>query len=185
MNQNDNACGAIGRTAGQDRSVAALMPIMVVVFIAYLVIGLAMPVLPLHVHLDLGLSTFVVGLVSGGQFAASFFSRMWAGHHADKKGPKHAVVTGLLIAVASGLLYLLSLRFAASVSVGILLLGRAVLGVAESFIVTGALSWGLALLGPQNTGKVMSWVGTSLYAAFAVGAPAGTALYTGYGFAAT
>jgi len=70
------------------------------------------------------------------------------------------------------------------ISVGILLLGRAVLGVAESFIVTGALSWGLALMGPQNTGKVMSWVGTSLYAAFAVGAPAGTALYTGYGFAA-
>src|SRR5258708_19097703 len=144
MNQND-VRGAIGRTAGQDRSVAALMPIMAVVFIAYLVIGLAMPVLPLHVHLDLALSTFVVGLVSGSQFAASFFSRMWAGHHADKKGSKHAVVTGLLIAAVSGLLYLLSLRFAASpVSVGILLLGRAVLGVAESFIVTGALSWGLA-----------------------------------------
>ena len=78
MNQNDNARGAIGRTARPDRSVAALMPIMAVVFIAYLVIGLAMPVLPLHVHLDLGLSTFVVGLVSGSQFAASFFSRMWA-----------------------------------------------------------------------------------------------------------
>jgi len=183
MNQNDNARGAIGRTARPDRSVAALMPIMAVVFIAYLVIGLAMPVLPLHVHLDLGL---VVGLVSGSQFAASFFSRMWAGHHADKRGPKYAILTGLLTAAASGLLYLLSLRFAASpvISVGILLLGRAVLGVAESFIVTGALSWGLALMGPQNTGKVMSWVGTSLYAAFAVGAPAGTALYAGYGFAA-
>src|SRR5258705_4792921 len=186
MHQNDNARGAIGRAAGRDRPVAALIPIMAVVFIAYLVIGLAMPVLPLHVHLDLGLSTFVVGLVSGSQFAASFFSRMWAGHHADKKGPKHAVVTGLLIAAVSGLLYLVSLRFAPSpvISVGIVLLGRAVLGVAESLIVTGALSWGLALMGPQNTGKVMSWVGTSLYAAFAVGAPAGTALYTGYGFAA-
>jgi MFS family permease len=111
---------------------------------------------------------------------------MWAGHRADKKGPRHAVVTGLTIAAASGLLYLLSLRFAASpvISVGVLLLGRAVLGVAESFIVTGALGWGLALMGPHNTGKVMSWVGTSLYAAFAVGAPAGTALYRGYGFAA-
>src|SRR5258708_4188807 len=186
MNQNDNANDVIGGTAGHDRSVAALMPIMTLVFIAYLVIGLAMPVLPLHVHLDLGLSTFLVGLVSGSQFAASFFSRMWAGHYADKKGPKHAVVTGLLIAAASGLLYLLSLRFTGSpvISVGILMLGRAVLGVAESFIVTGALSWGLALMGPQNTGKVMSWVGTSLYAAFAVGAPAGTALYSGYGFAA-
>jgi MFS family permease len=186
MKQKDHAPGAIDRMAGQDRSAAALMPIMAVVFVAYLVIGLAMPVLPLHVHLDLGLSTFVVGLVSGSQFAASFFSRMWAGHHADKRGPKHTVVTGLLIAAVSGLLYLVSLRFAPSpvISAGIVLLGRAVLGVAESLIVTGALSWGLALMGPQNTGKVMSWVGTSLYAAFAVGAPAGTALFSAYGFSA-
>src|SRR3981081_4521557 len=87
MNLNDNTVGAIGRTAGQHRSAAALMPIMAVVFIAYLVIGLAMPVLPLHVHLDLGLSTFVVGLVSGSQFAASFFSRMWAWGKQSLKPP--------------------------------------------------------------------------------------------------
>jgi predicted MFS family arabinose efflux permease len=43
---------------------------------------------------------------------------------------------------------------------------------------------GLALAGPQNTGKIMAWVGTAMYAAFAIGAPAGTALYAGYGFAA-
>jgi MFS family permease len=30
----------------------------------------------------------------------------------------------------------------------------------------------------------MAWVGTAMYAAFAVGAPAGTALYAGHGFAA-
>jgi len=38
----------IQRTA--QGSVADLLPIMGVVFIAFLVIGLAMPVLPLHVH---------------------------------------------------------------------------------------------------------------------------------------
>jgi MFS family permease len=64
------------------------------------------------------------------------------------------------------------------------LLGRAVLGAAESFIVTGAFSWGLALAGPQNTGKIMAWVGTAMYAAFAVGAPAGITLYASYGFMA-
>jgi hypothetical protein len=45
----------------------ALLPIMAVVFIAYLVIGLVMPVLPLHVHQGLGLSTFVVGLVEAAE----------------------------------------------------------------------------------------------------------------------
>ncbi|KWV60484.1 hypothetical protein AS156_29340 [Bradyrhizobium macuxiense] len=48
----------------------ALLPIMAVVLAAFLVIGLAIPVLPLHVHQDLGLSAFVVGLVTGSQFAA-------------------------------------------------------------------------------------------------------------------
>ena len=47
--------------------VAALLPIIVVVFIAYLVIGIALPVLPLHVYEGLGLGTFVVGLVAGAQ----------------------------------------------------------------------------------------------------------------------
>jgi MFS family permease len=165
---------------------AALLPIIAVVFIAFLVIGLALPVLPLHVHQGLGLGTFVVGLVAGSQFAASLVSRLFAGHHADSRGPKRAVVTGLLVATAAGLLYLLSLRFVHEprTSVTILLLGRALLGVAESFIITGALSWGLALMGPQNTGKVMAWIGTALYAAFAVGAPVGTILYAGHGFAA-
>jgi hypothetical protein len=50
-----------------------------VVFIAFLVIGLALPVLPLHVHKGLGLGTFVVGLVAGAQFGVSLLSRFWAG----------------------------------------------------------------------------------------------------------
>ena len=90
------------------RSTAALLPIVGVVFVAFLVSGLAMPVLPLHVHHHLGLGTFVVGLVTGSQFAAAVLSRVWAGRHADMRGAKHAVVTGLLIAAAAGLLYLVS-----------------------------------------------------------------------------
>lgn len=174
------------RTSTTPPTVAVLLPIIGVVFIAYLVIGLALPVLPLHVHQGLGLGTFVVGLVAGSQFMASLLSRMWAGYYADSRGAKRAVVAGLLIAVASGLFYLLSLRFVGKpeTSVTILLMGRALLGVAESFIITGALSWGLVLLGSQNTGKVMAWVGTALYAAFAVGAPVGTILYARNGFVA-
>jgi len=91
--------------------VAALLPIIAVVFMAFLVIGLALPVLPLHVHQGLGLGTFVVGLVAGAQFGASLLSRFWAGEYADSRGAKLALVTGLLLAAAAGLLYLLSLRF--------------------------------------------------------------------------
>src|SRR6266568_1323635 len=175
---------AMPRTA--QPSVPALLPIMGAVFISFLIIGVAMPVLPLHVHQGLGLGTFIVGLVAGSQFAASLVSRVWAGRHSDSRGAKHAVVTGLIVSALAGLLYLLSLRFVSEpeISVTILLLGRALLGAGESFIITGAQIWGLALGGPQNTGKVLAWMGTAMYAAFALGAPVGTTLYGSHGFTA-
>src|SRR4051812_15446167 len=158
---------------------AALLPIMAVVVVAYLVTGIAMPVLPIYVHQGLGFGTFAVGLVAGTQFAATLLSRLWAGRYADTSGPKHAVITGLVVAGGAGFLSLFSVRSAATpkTSIGILLVGRALLGVMESFVITGALSWGLALAGSQNTGTVMSWVGTALYTAYAIGAPAGSGLY--------
>src|SRR5205814_1009675 len=85
---------AMQEVVAAPRAAAALLPIMGVVFVAFLVIGVAMPVLPLHVH--------------------------------D----------------------------------------------------------GLGFVDPRSTGKVIAWVGSAMFAAFAIGAPAGSALYAGYGFAA-
>ena len=173
-------------SAEQARSGAALLPIMAAVFAAFIVIGLAIPVLPLHVHQRLGLGSFLVGLVAGSQFAAAIASRVWAGRDADARGAKHAVIAGLLIAAVAGLLYFLSLSFLARpvMSVLVLLAGRALLGVGESFIITGAQTWGLAILGVGNTSKVLAWIGSAMFAAFALGAPVGTALYGKYGFVA-
>jgi MFS family permease len=163
-----------------------LLPIMGAVFVGFLVIGMALPVLPLYVHQGLGLGTFLVGLVAGSQFAAAIVSRAWAGGQADTRGPKRAVIAGLAIASGSGLIYLLSLSLIAapSASVGILLLGRALLGVGESFIITGGQSWALAILTVRNTSKALAWVGSAMFAAFAAGAPIGSALYARYGFSA-
>ena len=173
-------------TTADGGSITALLPIMGVVLVAFLVIGIALPVLPLHVHQGLGLGTFVVGLVTGSQFAASLVSRVWSGHYADSKGAKRAVVVGLLTAVAGGLLYLLSLAFLATppLSAAILFGGRALLGVAESFVITGGVILGLALAGPTNTGRVIAWVGMAMFAALAAGAPIGTTLYALGGFTA-
>src|SRR3954471_103657 len=181
-NGDQHSCARLG--FGQGHGTTALLPIMGAVFIAFLVIGMAMPVLPLHVHQTLELSTFVVGLVAGTQFGAAILSRVWAGRYADASGAKRAVIVGLLIASASGLLYLASLRFvsAPAISATILLLGRALLGVGESFIITGGQSWGLSILGIGNTSKVLAWVGSAMFGAFAAGAPIGSALYAHIGF---
>ena len=187
MNEHEHDEGHwLDRTIHQVRAMGPLLPIMAVVFIGYLVVGAAMPAVPLHVHEGLGQGAFIVGLVAGAQFAAALISRIWAGQHADIRGGKRTVVIGLVAAAVAGLLFLLSLRFVAEpdTSVTILLLGRALHGGAQSFIVGGAVVWGLALLGPQNTGKILAWVGIAVYAALAVGAPAGTTLYADHGFAA-
>lgn len=145
-----------------------------------------MPVLPLHVHNDLGFGTFVVGMIAGSQFAASFLTRLWSGDFADRRGPKQAVVLGLGTTVVAGIFYLISTFFIQqpTLSAVLLLMGRAVLGAGESLIITGSVAWGLATAGPQNAGKVIAWIGTAMFGALAAGAPLGTALYSSIGFSA-
>src|SRR5213592_4104046 len=120
--------------------ITILLPIMGAVFAGFLVTGIAMPVLPIHVHDRLGFGTFIVGVVAGAQFTAALLSRFWSGTQADRYGGKKAVIIGLILGIAAGLLYFLSLQFKSfpNVSVTILIVGRGVFGGAESFIVTGA-----------------------------------------------
>jgi MFS family permease len=162
-----------------------MLPITLAVFVGFLTIGLPLPVLPLHLHYTLGLSPVVVGIAIGAQFAAALLSRAWAGGLADVSGSKRAMVLGLVSAGLSGTAYLGSLAFTATpaTSLGVLLIGRVLLGCGESLIITGALSWGISLVGPQNAGKVMAWVGIAMYAAYSAGAPLGTLVYGAHGFA--
>jgi MFS family permease len=163
-----------------------LAPLVGIVFVEFLVSGLALPVLPLHIRQRLGFGTFIVGLVAGAQFGVALLSRLWSGGFSDTRGAKPATFIGLVMASMAGLFYLLSLQLlrVPLVSVAILLLGRALLGGAESFVIMGALTWGLAIAGSRHTGRVMAWVGLAMYVAFAVGAPLGTELYAAHGFRA-
>lgn len=166
--------------------VSALIPVMAAVLVGFIIIGVALPVLPLHVKNDLGFGTFIVGLVAGSQFAASLISRVWSGSYSNRRGAKKGVVAGLIAAAVSGLLYQVSLWLVSIpvVSVGVLLAGRAILGGAESFIITGAVAWGLALVDKEHAGKVIAWVGTAMFAAMALGGPVGTILFEAFGFEA-
>lgn len=161
-----------------------LLPLVLSVFIGFLIIGMQLPVLPIHLHVTLGMSPLVVGVVIGAQFVAALLSRSWAGNFADINGPKRAMVIGLLIVTVSGVIFLISLLFISLpvVSVWILLAGRIVLALGESLIVTGAMGWGIGLVGTRNAGKVMSWNGIAMYGAYALGAPLGVAASTQGGF---
>jgi predicted MFS family arabinose efflux permease len=57
-----------------------------------------------------------------------------------------------------------------------LLIGRLVLGSAESLVGSGSIGWGIGRVGAANTAKVISWNGIASYGALAVGAPLGVLL---------
>jgi MFS family permease len=168
------------------RAERSLLAVMAAVLVIFLVTGAALPTLPLYIHDRLGFGAFTVGLVSGAQFVASLISRLWSGSFSDRRGPKQAVVTGLAMAAVSGLFIFLSLAFIDSplVSVVALLTGRALLGGAESFVITGAQAWGLGLAGRGGAGKAIGWMGAAMYVGLAAGAPVGSFLFSRFGFVA-
>lgn len=166
--------------------VRTVWPLMFSVLVGFIAIGVALPVLPYHVHDTLGFGTFAVGLVTGFQFAASLLSRFYAGRYADKQGGKRAMQLGLVLTAVGGGVYALSYVAidAPLASISILLIGRAIIGGAESFIITGGMTLGLSMVGANSTGRVIAWVGTAMFAALAIGAPIGTFVSAHFGFLA-
>jgi MFS family permease len=163
-----------------------LLPFMLSVFDGFLAMGMALPVLPRHVHDVLGQGTVMVGVVMGCQYASSLFGRMWAGELSDARGPRRAALAGLVAACGVGLLYLASVPFAPSspsLSLALLMAGRLLTGITESFLITGTMAWALARVGTKHAGKVFGWIGVALFGGLAVGAPIGTALNAQFGFA--
>ncbi|HEX6957374.1 MAG TPA: MFS transporter [Ferrovibrio sp.] len=163
-----------------------LLPFVAIVFLGFLTVGIPLPVLSAQVHGALGFGTVMVGWVIGIQSIATVLTRQFAGVTCDRRGAKAAVLLGLPAAVLAGAAYLASalLPVSASVSLTILLAGRLLLGVAESLFLTGAMSWAIATVGPQNTGRVMAWQGIAMYGAMGLGAPLGLWLLDAFGFVA-
>ena len=71
-------------------------------FICYLSIGLPLAVLPPYVHLRMGYSAMLAGLVISIQYIATLASRPWAGRISDRAGAKVSVLWGMGACTASG-----------------------------------------------------------------------------------
>ena len=81
-----------------------LVSFAVFIFTVYLSIGLPLAVLPPFVHLRMGLSTTIAGLVISLQYIATLVSRPWAGRISDHYGARISVLWGLGAVALSGLL---------------------------------------------------------------------------------
>lgn len=163
-----------------------LLPLTLAVFIGFFAMGMALPVVPRHVHDTLGMSTLWVGVVMGSQYITSILvGRGLSGSVTDTRGPRRSMLMGMVGACCVGGVYFVSLAFMAqpSVSLAVLIAGRLLTGIAEPFIITAALSWGIQRVGAEHAGKVIGWVGMALFGAYGLGAPAGAAVYSQFGFA--
>lgn len=157
-----------------------VVSIVLFTFIGYLNIGIPLAVLPGYVHSQLGYGAVIAGLVISVQYLATLLSRPYAGKIIDNLGSKRAVLIGCGL---SGVFMLLAAWFSnlPTVSLISLLIGRLVLGSAESLVGSGAIGWGIGRVGAANTAKVISWNGIASYGALAVGAPLGVLLVSHFG----
>ena len=162
-----------------------IVSIVLYTFIAFICIGLPIAVLPGYVHEHLGFSAVVAGLTIGSQYLATLLSRPMAGRLCDSIGTKRAIVYGLLGILLSGLLTLAStlLQSLPLLSLGILIGGRLLLGVAQGLIGVGTISWCMGQVGAEHTARSISWNGIASYGAIAIGAPLGVVMIDAWGFA--
>lgn len=176
-----------GGRARQDRGglLPRLGPLCAAMFLGFLTVSLPLPALPLHVAGDLGFGTVAAGLAVGLQSIATLLTRPWSGRMVDSRGARATLLRGLILCSTAGAVYLASTGLGgAAASLAVLLVGRVTLGVGESLLITGVVSWAIQRAGPGRAGVAMSWNGMAQYGSLAAGAPLGFALYGAAGFAA-
>ena len=160
-----------------------ILSVIVFTFFCYLSVGLPLAVLPGFVHNQLGFSSFIAGLIISLQYFATLLSRPHSGRLADRLGPKRVVMMGLVFCGMSGVLSIIAALCSnvPLLSLALLAAGRLFLGVGESFSSTGSTLWGMNIVGPLQTARVISWNGVATYFAMAIGAPLGVLLNQWFG----
>lgn len=161
-----------------------LLPFAVMVFLGYLTVGLPLAVLPVHIHERLGFGPVTVGWVMASQSIATLLTRQFGGVVTDTRGSRLAVLIGMLLCSLAALVYGASVwgNYQPKIALVLLFVGRVVLGLGESLLITGALAWCIGTVGPRYAGRAMVWVGIAMFGAIGGGAPLGSVLLKQGGF---
>ncbi len=166
------------------KATAKILPYVFLTFACYLAIGVQLAILPSYVHLNLGFSTVLAGLIISMEYVATVVTRPQAGRMVDRLGAKRTVLYGLATGGVSGVLMVGSALcpHLPGLSLGLLVAARLVMGASESMTSTGATIWGILSVGTEHTAIVISWNGICTYGALAIGAPLGVYLEKLVGF---
>lgn len=171
----------------RDGAQSRMLLLAAILFLSYLCVAMALPVVPVFVTGTLGLGNVWAGLGVGIAFLSTILSRGVAGRLTDRGGGKAAVRRGLGLYLAGALASLAAglPGLSAGPAYGILLAGRLVIGLGESLVAVGIIAWGIGLVGPERSGRVLAMVGAAMYGALAAGGPLGLVLLDRIGFSGT
>ena len=157
--------GALRRRLGPTR--AAFGGLFVAMGLNMFAIGVTLPVVPRYVEGPLGEGGLAVGLVTGAFAATGIACRPLAGHLADRRGRRRAVLFGCLLAsCACGLHFL-------PFGVGGLVFARLCLGAGQGTVYTASSAWVVDLSPPDQRGRLIGLYGLAVWGGLAVGAPIG------------
>ncbi len=163
-----------------------LLLLTAVLFLCYLCIAIPLPIVPVFVTTTLGYDNVWAGLGVGIAFFATIASRGLSGTFSDKRGAKLALSRGLAF-YAIGALTCLGAGLVTAVPLAayaMLLAGRLLIGLGESLVTVSVLAWGVGMVGPARSSRVLALIGAAMYGALAVGGPIGVMLLDHLGFAA-
>lgn len=168
----------------RDPAQARLLLLTAVLFLSYLCVALPLPIVPVFVTERLGFGNVWAGLGVGSAFFATILTRGYAGFLSDRHGAKIALARGLVVYVAGASTALLAGLLAEMPTAAflVLLTGRLLLGFGESLVGVGVIAWGVGLVGPARSSRVLALIGAAIYSALAVGGPIGLALFDRFGF---
>ncbi len=149
---------------------AAFAGIFAVTLLALLSVGAVIPVLPRYVKGPLGEGDIAVGFVIGAFAFTGLAARPLAGHLADLRGRRVAVVLGCLVAGAAGLLYFVPGGLAS------LTASRFALGAGEGTVFTAGATWVVDLAPPERRGRIVGLYGLAVWTGLSLGPPIGDLL---------
>jgi len=145
---------------------------------------MALPAIPVYVTQQLRFGNALGGLAVGIAFLSTILTRNHAGSVADRISGKVCMLRGLKLYALASLICLISAWTAlpAAAAYALLIAGRLLLGLGESQVLVGMISWGVGMMGAHRSGRVIAVVGAGMYGAFAVGGPLGLYLLHDTGF---
>ena len=159
-----------GTMEGQESLGGRFWCLIIATFLGFLGFGSVLPALAPHIRNDLGGSDRAVGFVIGTFSVVALCSRPFAGKLADHKGRKRSFLTGLCSCTLAGFAYLLPF------GVHSLYLARALQGLGEACLYTGAAAWAVEVAGVHRSARALGYVSSGIWGGYAAGPLAGQLL---------